>query len=704
MNQHPPYSNLNYYQNANAEAQDVKDGFLIRLQEYDIITNDMLRNPMENSGSVQHYLILGKRGSGKSTLLKRLQIEVDTNKKLTKTYIAINTAEEQANVYKLYDLLEQILHELEDRNMPVDWPGEEEDEHDYTRKLFASLHKALERSGKRVILLLDNIDRIFENLRDEDTLLREYLLNYKDIKIIGASTRLTEHFWEYNKPFYEFFRTMELKPLNSEEVKKLLLSWSEKENLPALKAFVENRPGQLEMVRVLTDGLPRTLQFFVNILLSQGEETGYEYLRLLMDRVTPLYQERLNNLPPSQRKIVLQMAFLWESVGAKELAKATKMENRVISAQLNQLVDKGVAEKIETNTKNHLYRLSERFFNLWLIFTQGGPREKRRAKYLTIFLENFYDEKEIEGLAQAHLEAVKGKRISAGKAVLLTKAYSQSKYISLLTHASLIASTSALPDISEELKKELPDSAIKTMITALTLINKKEWDNAFSLLQTVQQEDALKQSILGQLFFAKNDWNMAEKYYLIAYQKGMNDSSFALGLVFFAKGDYESAEKYLLEAVKYKNSKAAVILSSVYYMFNKNRDEVSRLLSNVETSLLEEMRLLSVLPGIKAWAGNFTNLEQDLLSLARQKDQLLDTTLNELLVHHQINLVEKLFNSEEFGQELIEKYLPLYHVSRLLSRNKPEVDIKIPPEIKDVVNGLMQSIQKRREFYYGRPE
>ena len=54
------------------------------------------------------------------------------------------------------------------------------------------------------------------------------------------------------------------------------------------------------------------MQFFVNILLTQNQETGYDYLRLVMDKVTPLYQERLNSLPPSQRKIVVQMAFVWE--------------------------------------------------------------------------------------------------------------------------------------------------------------------------------------------------------------------------------------------------------------------------------------------------------------------------------------------------------------------------------------------------------
>src|SRR5207244_1102587 len=94
----------------------------------------------------------------------------------------------------------------------------------------------------------------------------------------------------------------------------------------------------------------------------------------------------------------------WESAGSGAIANAAKMNNNVVSAQLKNLSEKGIVEKIETNNKNYLYRLTERFFNLWLIFTQGSPREKRKAKYLTIFLENFYEQEQIKLLAKQHLE------------------------------------------------------------------------------------------------------------------------------------------------------------------------------------------------------------------------------------------------------------------------------------------------------------
>lgn len=309
MASEPLNSDFHYYQSANAEVEKIKEDFLVRIHEYEIIVDDIRKNPMK--GSVQHFLLLGRRGSGKSTLLKRLEIEISSDPQLSKEFIAINLAEEQANIYKLYDLLEEIIAELNQNGIQVESPDWKDDASVFARSLFESIHSAVEKSGKKLILLLDNIDRIFENLHDDASLLREYLLNYDDIKIIGGSTRMTEHFWKYNKPFYEFFRVLELKPLTSDEMHRLLLNWSNKMNLPELKDFVENKPGQLEMVRLLTDGLPRTLLFFVNILIIRTHETGYEYLRLIMDKVTPLYQERLNNLPPSQRKIILQMAFLW---------------------------------------------------------------------------------------------------------------------------------------------------------------------------------------------------------------------------------------------------------------------------------------------------------------------------------------------------------------------------------------------------------
>ncbi len=588
------HNDFTFYQNANADAEKIKADFLIRKHEYEIIIADLRRNPMH--GSIQHYLLVGRRGSGKSTLLKRLQVEIDTDKKLSQTHIAINLAEEQANIYKLFDLLEEIIDELDQRGVAVEKPQWEDDVHLFSRKLFAAIHSSLEKAQKKIVLLLDNIDRVFDNLQEDASLLREYLLNYSDIKIIGGSTKMTEHFWKYNKPFYEFFRVLQLNPLSSEEIKTLLLNWSKKLGLPQLKDFVKTKPGQLETIRILTDGLPRTLQFFVTILLTRSQESGYDYLKLIMDKVTPLYQERLNTLPPSQRKIVLQMAFLWEAAGAKELAEATHMDNKLISAQLTQLIEKGIGEKVGTKTKNNLYRLSERFFNLWLIFTQGNPREKRKAKCLTIFLENFYDQAELNRVALEHLKAMEDKKINPDKAALLTKAIAQSRYISSNTRDVLIQKTLQLTDISEDLRKQLPPTTLEIMDIVDDLVEKKQWTTALKNAQLIEQEDGIKEYISGFIYSKNNDIvnaesnylkaikkrntlayyplayiydtlkkiDLAEKYYLLSIKTGYRKALNNLGLVYQKQANWELAEKYYLLAIKEGDEKAMNNLAFVY--------------------------------------------------------------------------------------------------------------------------------------------
>ena len=546
MREQTSYTNFAFYQDADADATMVKENFLARRSEYEIIKDDLLRH--SGNRSVQHYLLKGKRGSGKSILLRRLQVEIETNEQLMSSYIAINLAEEQANIYRLFDLLEEIVRELEYREIEVEKIEESQDEAVYARQLFYVIHQALKKAGKKLVLLLDNIDRIFENLEDDLSRLRQDLQNYGDIKIIGSCIRVTEHFWAYDKPFYDFFRVMEIRPLNREEVKALLLHWDSKVQGHTVRDFVERRPGQLETIRILTDGLPRTLRYFADLLLINNRGTGYEYLRLLMDKVTPLYRERLNHLPPSQRKIVVQMAFAWEAAGAKELARATRMENRLISAQLSQLIDKGVAEKIETSTKNHLYRLSERFFNLWLIFTQGSQRERRRARYLSIFLDNFYDGKEL----------------------------------------------------SRDDEHE-PGSTY---------------------------------------------WR-----FLSFYEKNEN-----------------------------KNEVAS-------FLGSEKSDEFTVKASGLRTVL-------------KAWCGDFSNLEEDVFQLIRQGNPDLNFILTHLLIHHQVDLVYRVFTSDESGAQLVEQLLPLYYATRLLLPDAGSFSIKIPPEIMETVSALLFSIDQKRDIYY----
>ena len=101
---------LTVFQSANSDYQSIKNNFIIRKTEFSIIIDSILNKKAKDP--LQHELILGRRGSGKSTLLKRIEVELAENPKLNKKYIAINLAEEQAGIYRLFDLWEQVLEEL----------------------------------------------------------------------------------------------------------------------------------------------------------------------------------------------------------------------------------------------------------------------------------------------------------------------------------------------------------------------------------------------------------------------------------------------------------------------------------------------------------------------------------------------------------------------------------------------------------------
>jgi len=87
---------LSYYQSANNDNQSIKNNFVVRTQEFELIISTL--KSKKSKDSLQHELILCHRGSGKYTLLKRIQIELEENKVLSKKYIAINLAEEQSGI------------------------------------------------------------------------------------------------------------------------------------------------------------------------------------------------------------------------------------------------------------------------------------------------------------------------------------------------------------------------------------------------------------------------------------------------------------------------------------------------------------------------------------------------------------------------------------------------------------------------------
>ncbi len=565
--------NFNFYQSANEiDCGVVKNNFIVRKKDFELILYDLINDDMQ--GSVQHFLILGRRGSGKSTLLKRIECEVLNNEFLQKKFVVINFPEEQSGIHRLFDLWEEVIRILKEQsyyNLPdtdtLDIPN---DYGEYSRKLFSKIQDAIREKNKKLLLLIDNVDNIFSSFKNDAKILRETLLNFDDVKIIGGSTKMSEHFWRYDMPFYQFFRIIRLEELSKNEIETLLLHWAKVLNEVEIKNFVNNNPGQLETVRILTDGLPRTLQFFINLLINRPQQNGYAYIKMIMDRMTPLYQERLGSLPAIEKKIVTKLAFFWEAVSIKDLVKPTKIESKLLSANLKKLSDIGIVEIIKTGKKNHLYRLSERFFNMWIIVTQGNPVDKRKAKWLTVFLENWYNKQDIKKLISEHLSDLKKGEKNQDHLCMFTKSLAQSKYVSFNERDLLIDETLKLETLNFNLKETLPKKSSEILENIQKFVNKGNYDDALYKANQISNEvDGVKEDTIAYIFSEQGNFIDAEKYYLKAIKKDSKNAVYNLALLYHKQMKLNLAEKYYKEAIKYDDIDAIYNLANLYKIQNR---------------------------------------------------------------------------------------------------------------------------------------
>ena len=132
------------------------------------------------------------------------------------------------------------------------------------------------------------------------------------------------------------------------------------------------------------------------VLLDNPHGTALDDLEKVLDKVTPLYKHRMDSLPLQQRRIIDVIAKKWDAASAKEIAAeirdyGKKLPTKLISAQLAQLERNNIIEKKGTTTKNHLYQLRERFFNIWYLMRNGDRRDRERVAWLAKFLEMWYE-------------------------------------------------------------------------------------------------------------------------------------------------------------------------------------------------------------------------------------------------------------------------------------------------------------------------
>jgi hypothetical protein len=339
-----------------------------------------------------HYIIQAQRGQGKTTLLLKLYYEVRRDETLNKRIVPVIFNEEQYHVSSLFELWSHSADKLEEEDelfLGIYDKIEEKYDHNHAEEeAFKCLESALKEQEKKLLLFIDNVDQLLDKLgRKEQQRLREVLITCPEIRLIGASVQVMKYTYDYSKPFYELFRIVTLEGLSEKQTITLLKRLGHHYKQENIDRIIRQEPGRIKTLRRLTSGVPRTVVLLFEIFVDHENGNAFSDLELVLDRVTPLYKHRMDDLGAQQQKIVHAIALNWDAMAAKEIAEKTRIESKVISSQLKMLEKKRIVHKIPTTTKNYFYQVTERFFNIWYLMRYGGRRGRNRVQWLVRFLE-----------------------------------------------------------------------------------------------------------------------------------------------------------------------------------------------------------------------------------------------------------------------------------------------------------------------------
>jgi len=728
------------YNPANQTPQELIENFVVRTKLFRQIFKDIKNSEMKFPE--QHYIIQGIRGQGKSTLLLRIAYEINKDNQLSKRIIPIIFNEEQYNISRLYKLWETTAEYLEDYDEIAGLYNEMQKiqfDDDYEYRCFQLLEKALKKNNKKIILFIDNIDEIFNKFsKKEHHRLREVFIESAELRLIGASSVSLEFHYDYGKPFYQFFRMPQLKGLTSDETKTLLLKLGEQYKRERVKEIVKHQPGRVEALRRITGGVIRTIVILFEIFVDDKDGHAFRGLEKILDIVSPLYKHRMDKLSSQQQEIVDFIALSWDAVSTKEISQRTKMKSKAVSAQLKQLDKYHIIEKEKTDTKNNLYRIHERFFNIWYLMRLGRKEDEKRVRFLVEFLQIWCDERELEKRTLKHLESLKRGQMYEQQAFYMTEALARTTIAAELQHRLIVETRQYLDLHHSELQNYLSQSDQELQSDAYKALSSQDLKSAMVSIEKVKNKtpEDLNLLGLGYLFVKKQpkkaeeylklaaenehpgamnnlalmyqtefkDFKKAEKFYLMAVEKEDPGAMNNLALMYKTEfKDFKKAEKFYLMAVEKEHPGAMNNLAWMYFQQKRNKLKALKYAKNAyqsENTIINAHTFSMIL----LWNNDIkkaTEISKVFLEDNKFYSEFPENVsqyLMMLMAKKQYQLTRKIFNENQHN--LKDRFKPIYYALMYFMRGEyPNEYRKMGGELKKTVEEIILKIEQMAVDY-----
>ena len=371
--------------------------YCVRTTEFELLV-EALRECTGRSNP--HQIVIGPRGSGKTSLLLRVAAEARRDTALSTRYFPVAFAEESYEVGTAGEFWLECLTNLAaqaprgedapDLDRTVEELRAIRDDQALSDRCLGALLDFADREGKRLVLLVENLNMLFGEMADPEAgwRLRKILQTEPRIIVFASATSRFDEIDNPDSALYDLFRVRTLRPLDT---KQCAVLWETVSGCPPAPAAVRS-------LEILTGGSPR----LVSIVASFGAGLSFRdltaHLLDLVDDHTEYFKGHLESLPPQERRVYLALAALWKPATTREIADQARLETSPCSAQLARLSERGVVRVAGGSARRKQYYLTERLYNIYyLLRRRRGP--DRFVEALIHFMEACYSPPELKDIS-----------------------------------------------------------------------------------------------------------------------------------------------------------------------------------------------------------------------------------------------------------------------------------------------------------------
>ena len=381
--------------------------FCVRTSEFESIV-EMLRECTGSSNP--HQIVIGPRGSGKTSLLLRVAAEVRRDAGLSSAFFPVVFAEESYEVGTAGEFWLECLSRLADQapqreggpdlRLTVEDLRALRDDRTLGERCLGALLDFSDREDRRLVLMVENLNMMFRDMADSREAgwrLRQTLQTEPRIVLLASATSRFDAIDRPDRALYDLFRTLTLRPLDTNECAVLWEAVSGQ----------RHPPETIRSLEILTGGSPRLLAIVARF---GGGLSFRELMADLLDLVddhTEYFKSHLESLPAQERRVYLALADLWKPAFTKEIADRARLETSKCSAHLTRLVERGAVQVAGGTVRRKQYYLSERLYNIYYLLRRRRGSD-RLIEALIRFMASYYSPAELKDIGTRIVREAQG--------------------------------------------------------------------------------------------------------------------------------------------------------------------------------------------------------------------------------------------------------------------------------------------------------